>query len=96
MPLDSIGEPTRGRKKIVWCILPTMIIPEEETVQLAANLLTSTLQMMPTQENTPAPPLDAMGVADAPTLNSPNHTEDLPPASGTGTLIDTAIVLPST
>lgn len=89
------GEPTRKRKKIVQRTLLTMIIPQEEVVQFPTDLLASTLLIVPAQEDIP---VHSSGVADAANilaLNSPYHTAELPPTSGTGSLLDTAIVPPS-
>lgn len=72
-----------------------MIISEEEAAQFAVDLLASTLPMMSTQENTLVPPSNVAGAANVPAFNSPDFTVELPLTSGTGALLDTAIVPPS-
>lgn len=86
------GEPTCGRKKTVQCTLPIMITPKKETVQFTADLLASTFQTAPAQEDITASSLDVTGVADALALNPPDHIEELPPTSKMGSLIDIAVV----
>lgn len=89
------GGPSHVRKKMVRRNLQITVIPEEEEMQLTTDLLITTLQPTPAQEDASdnAPPLTA--VLSTPIAIYPVCTDELPLTSGADALIDTQVVPPS-